>query len=296
MPIIASILWGTTGIFVRTLTAAGFNNLTILFSRVLVAAIMMFVILLIYDKSLLKIKLKDLWLFLVAGIIGNMGLNMCFNVTINMLTLSFAAVLLATSPIFVMIFAAILFKEKITALKIICVITSLVGCALVSGLIGGSENAAISPIGILIGFLSAIDYAVYSICSRIAGDKGYHPLTVTFYSMLLPAILLFFFSDFGTMAHFIIASPANNLLFMVLHTVCTSVLPYILFTFALTKIDAGTASLLASPGEPAAATVFGFLIYAEQPTIFTIVGLVITAVSLALIARPAQVQTDQGGF
>ena len=58
-PIISGGLWGSVGIFVRKLSYFGVDSYTIISSRVLISLIILFIGLLIFDKSLLKIKLKD---------------------------------------------------------------------------------------------------------------------------------------------------------------------------------------------------------------------------------------------
>ena len=55
-PIISGGLWGSAGIFVRKLSYFGVNSYTIISSRVLIALIILFIGILLFDKSLLKIK------------------------------------------------------------------------------------------------------------------------------------------------------------------------------------------------------------------------------------------------
>ena len=43
LPIAAGILFGSVGVFVRTLDGAGFGNITIIFSRAVLAAVIMFI-------------------------------------------------------------------------------------------------------------------------------------------------------------------------------------------------------------------------------------------------------------
>ena len=64
-----------------------------------------------------------------------LGLNLCYNFAINELTLSLSAVLLSLAPIFVLILASILFKEKLTLQKTVCAILALIGCILSSGVL-----------------------------------------------------------------------------------------------------------------------------------------------------------------
>ncbi|MFR8251440.1 MAG: EamA family transporter, partial [Anaerovoracaceae bacterium] len=106
-PILSGILWGSTGLFVRSLAGMGMNSLTIMFSRVFLAMFMLLIGILLYDRSLLKIKIRDLWIFIAAGLIGTLGLNFCYNESISRLTLSLSAVLLSLAPVFVLLMAAV---------------------------------------------------------------------------------------------------------------------------------------------------------------------------------------------
>lgn len=282
LPIIAGALWGSVGVFVRGFTNGNIDNVSILVMRVLFAAIMMFVFIAIKDKSLLKINLKDVWVFACGGIVAMFGMNFCYNNAINSLSLSLAGVLLALSPVFVMFLAAILFKEKITARSIVCMIFALIGCTMASGVIGGGE-IAFSTSGILFGIAAAFFYGLTSIFSKIAMEKGYHALTMTFYSMLILAIVLLPFADWKLVGEYVMVSPANNIIFILMHSLCTAVLPYLLYNLALSNVDASLASILVAGAEPSAAMIFGIIFFAEMPSVVSILGLVVTIVALTIL-------------
>ena len=282
LPIIAGALWGSVGVFVRGFTNGNIDNVSILVMRVLFAAIMMFVFIAIKDKSLLKINLKDVWVFACGGIVAMFGMNFCYNNAINSLSLSLAGVLLALSPVFVMFLAAILFKEKITARSIVCMIFALIGCTMASGVIGGGE-IAFSTSGILFGIAAAFFYGLTSIFSKIAMEKGYHALTMTFYSMLILAIVLLPFADWKLVGEYVMVSPANNIIFILMHSLCTAVLPYLLYSLALSNVDASLASILVAGAEPSAAMIFGIIFFAEMPSVVSILGLVVTIVALTIL-------------
>lgn len=282
LPIIAGALWGSVGVFVRGFTNGNIDNISILVMRVLFAAIMMFVFIAIKDKSLLKINLKDVWVFACGGIVAMFGMNFCYNNAINSLSLSLAGVLLALSPVFVMFLAAILFKEKITARSIVCMIFALIGCTMASDVIGGGE-IAFSTSGILFGIAAAFFYGLTSIFSKIAMEKGYHALTMTFYSMLILAIVLLPFADWKLVGEYVMVSPANNIIFILMHSLCTAVLPYLLYNLALSNVDASLASILVAGAEPSAAMIFGIIFFAEMPSVVSILGLVVTIVALTIL-------------
>lgn len=283
LPILSGIMFGASGVFVRKLTAYGMDNFTVLFLRVAFALFAMLVGILIYDKTLFKIKLKDIPIFIGTGLIGMLGLNLCYNIALNELTLSLAAVLLSTAPIFVMFLAAAIFKEKITLKKIGCMLLAIIGCILASGLLEQKSGLQISLTGIFFGIAAALFYALYSIFSRKATDKSYHTYTVIFYSLFLITLILLPFADYEKIGGFVAENTVSNLIFLLFHALCTSVLPYVFLTLALLHVEAGKVSILASGGEPIAAIFFGLIFYSEIPTLSMLVGLAITITALTLL-------------
>ena len=280
-PILSGIMWGSAGIFVRKLSELGLNSVSIVETRIIVAIIIIIAGLLCLDKKLLKIKLKDLWIFICAGIFSMLGLNLCYNFAINELTLS----LLSLAPIFVLILASILFKEKLTLQKTVCAILALIGCILSSGVLEEVGAMKWTTIGIIIGTLGAFFYGTYSIFSKIAMLKGYHSFTVTIYSLMAVGIALLPFTDWLKVWEIIQIAPAPMSGFLLLHSLLTSVLPYICFTVALNYVEAGKVAILAS-GEPIAAMLFGIFFYQEIPTILSLIGLFTVLLALGLLTIP----------
>ena len=281
MPIISGICFGSAGIFVRELSE-NMNSTSIISSRILIAILLLGLWIAVRYPMNFRIKLKDSWIFVGAGVLGTLGLNLCYNFSINELSLSLAAVLIALAPIFVMVFAFFMFHEAITAKKVISIILALVGCVLTSGVLENNASMHWSWIGILVGSASAGFYALYSIFSKVGMKKSYPALTITFYSMLAIAVVLLPFTQWDNMAHYIAANPLRNTLFMVMHSLCTAVCPYAFYTVALDHMEAGKASILCSC-EPVAAMVFGLFFFEEIPTVLSVTGLMIVLLALAML-------------
>ena len=81
-PLIAGILWGLTGIFVRRLNGVGINNFHLSFFRSFFAALSLIIFLLITDKKQLKIDFKDLWCFFGTGILSVFSFSLCYFYTL----------------------------------------------------------------------------------------------------------------------------------------------------------------------------------------------------------------------
>ena len=294
-PTLAGIMWGATGVFSRVLNAYEMNNATILETRMFLGTLILAAGCLLLNPSLLKIRWKDWWIFVCGGILGNFGLSYFYTEAINQLSMAFAAVLLCTFPIFVMLLSAVLFHERITLRKVGCMILAFTGCLLVSGLLesglsaGGTSSGNLperfSCFGIFIGLLAAFCYALYSIFSKAAKGRGYSSITITFYFMALITLVLAPMTDWKLILSYVEEAPAANGLFLLGHSLCAAVLPYVIYTFSLAYMDAGKASILAS-SEPAAAMVFGFLLFSEVPSVLMVLGMGLTVGAIVILSGP----------
>lgn len=284
LPILCGIMWGSAGIFVRTLSEMGMDSFTIVSTRAMMAAITILVGILCYDWKLLKIDIKDIWMFAGASVLGMFGVNICYNIAIEELTLSLAAVLLSMSPVFVLFLAAILFKEKITRKKVGCMLLALTGCVLVSGVLEASSNMQWSVKGILLGVGCAFFYSLYNLFSKFAIEKGYHAATSSFYSMFIIMLMMLPMTNWQSADVIVKEKGVSIIIFIFFHALCLSVLPSVLFTLSLKYIEAGKAAILTSV-EPVAAMVFGVLFFAEIPTVLSVSGLVLTLIALTIMTK-----------
>ena len=276
----AGCMWGAVGIFVRSFDALGYSPLTIVFVRMFIAFIILFAFLYIFNRNLLCIKIKDIWLFIGAALTSAIALNLFYSISTVMNSLALAAVLLATAPFFVIFTSAIMFKEKITPVKLTALFIVFAGCVLTSGFIG--SGAIFNPLGVLVGVLSGTGYAFYSIFSRFALNKGYDSLTINVYSFGIGAIACIPFTNFGVIAKSISAEPAHTGVLLLAHALFVSLLPYVLYTYGMKYMDTGKAAILVSV-EPAAAAVFGVVLYHEIPTVICLAGMVLVIGAIILL-------------
>ncbi|WP_462315567.1 DMT family transporter [Methanobrevibacter sp.] len=283
LPILAGIMFGSSGIFVRTLTQNGIDQPTLLFLRFSIAIVPILIAILLTDRELFKIELKDIPLFLACSLCI-LGLNLCYNQSMNTVPLSLAAVLLSIAPIYVLVIAYFLFGEKITSKKLVCMILAIFGCILMTGVLE-SDLGSISTFGILSGIGAGLFLAFYLMASKKSIENGNHTFTILFYSIIFITIALIPFSDFGQISNFVSINPAFTIMFLILHSTFSFALPYIFSTLSLKYIDSGTSSILLSGAEPFAALIFGFLIYAEIPTPLMFCGFILTIIAMMMLSR-----------
>ena len=281
LPILAGILSGSTGVFVRTLTGNGIDATTLLFLRFSVGILVMIVTILLTDKNQFKIKLSDIKLFIIPAICI-LGLNLCYNEAINNINLSLAAVLMSSAPVFAIIFAYALIGERITSKKIISIIFVIIGCALTTGLLEGNAFN-VNVIGIIEGVVSALFLAIYTVSSKIYLKEGYHTNTILLYTIILISIILIPFTNFNQITAYVTSNITFNIIFLILHSTLSFALPYILLTLSLNYIDVGIASIFTSASEPLTALFIGICFYGEIPTVLMVAGMVLTILALTNI-------------
>lgn len=288
LPVVAGILWGSAGFFVRELADFGMDGYTILSTRMTLAVLLMFFGIIVVKPSLLKIRWKDAWVFGGSGLLGILGLNYFYNEAVGEISLSLSAILLSMAPVFVTLLSSVLFSEKITPKKMACLFMALVGCTMASGVFEASAGGGlqITLRGIIMGLLSGFFCALYGIFSKIAANKGYGIVTILFYSLLLCSVVLLPLTNWDVATRFIQAAPVSHSVFSFFHSACTSILPYLFYSLALLYMENGKVSILAGGGEPMAAVVFGMVFFVEIPTALNLLGLAFVIVALTTLCLP----------
>lgn len=276
--LIAGCLWGTMGVFVNYFNSEGLKSVDIAGIRVFFAAVIISFYALIKNPAVFKIRRQDLWCFLGTGLVSLAIFTICYFETIVRSSMSVAAVLLYTSPVFVIVFSFFLFKEKITTLKIFSSIICVIGCTLVAGIVGSGTK--ISAIALILGISSGVAYALYSIFSRFALQRGYSSLTITIYTFIFAALGLALFTNYEVLSEIVLHKPALSLI-MALSGLITGVLPYLFYTKGLENIESGKAAVVAAI-EPVVATVIGGLVFFDNLSHWQYFGILLVICSIIL--------------
>jgi len=275
--LLAAVLWGTAGIFVRNVEN-NIKQMELVLCRAFFSALIFGIMILFKDRSMFKITLRDVWIFICAGLFSIVLFNFSYYTTMSLTSLSVAAVLLYTAPFFVVIMSYIIFKERLTLNKSVACVTAFVGCCLVTGLFNSSQK--IGGKAIFFGLLTGFGYALYTIFSEILLRRGYKTLTITFYVFLFAAISTLPFVSVKTTVQSLTSSP-KIFIWVILMAVFNTVLPYIFYTSGLKGVSPSVAPIIATV-EPVVATIVS-VIYKEPITLLGLVGIVLVLLSVEIL-------------
>lgn len=277
--VLAGLFWGSSGLFVAALAPYGVGSAQLTAVRALVSLLFMTLFLFLYDKRLFRVALRELPLLLGVGC-GLYFTGFCYFSSMQMTSVSTAVMLMYTAPVLVAVYSFLFLGEKMTPFKGVSIIIVMLGCVLVSGVIGGfSYNAA----GILIGLGAGVAYSAYNIFTKYEMRRGSHPLTVTFYAYVVMTLLSLPTADLGGTLSVVSETPAT-LLLMIGMGACTTIIPYLLYTFGMRVLPAGTTASLAVV-EPVAATLYSVLFLSESLRWDSLCGVLLVVFAVLLLGR-----------
>lgn len=264
----AAALWGMIGLWNRRLMAAGLSPLSIVLVRNLGGMVLLVLFFVFRDRSVFRVERRHLKYFFGTGVVSVGFFTVCYFSCQKLCSLAVASILLYTAPSFVVLLAALLWKEPVTKKKLLALALTLAGCACVCGLF--SSGLSVTLPGVLLGLGAGFFYALYSIFGRYA-LAHYPPLTVTVWTFLFagPASLVLLRpAELGAAFAGAPGVWGTALALAVFSTAA----PYILYTWGLARTEPGRASILASL-EPVVASLTGVLAFGEPMGPLTVLGI-----------------------
>ena len=262
----AAFLWGIIGIWNRKLMAVGVSPMSIVVIRNIGSMLLLSAIFSVKDRSMFRVKREHLKYFFGTGVISVVLFTLCYFSCQKVCSLAMASIFLYTAPSFVVIMAAVLWKEPVTKKKVAALVLTLVGCALVCGIFAG--ELTVTAAGILFGLGAGFFYALYSIFSRYA-LKHYSALKCTLWMFIFAGIASVFLIRPTELA--VLLNPREGLLALIL-VAASTVSPFLLYTMGLAHVESGKASIIAS-FEPVVAALAGVLIFGESMGVSTVAGI-----------------------
>ena len=273
--IISGMLWGCMGVFSNALNQIGFTTTEASAIRLITCGIIFATV----NSSKLKIHLKDIWMFILIGIVSILTMTVTYFESIQRSSLTLASVLLYTAPVMVTIMSCVFFKETLNLKKIFCLTCAIIGIIMISGL---DSKVKLTYAGLLYGLLSAVSYALYSIIGKLILKK-YEPVTISSYAFIFAAMGSLLIINPIELSEKISNCNIQGIILMFACGIITAAIPYTLYTKGLKFIPAGKASVLACV-EPLTATVIGICFYGDSVGFLSAIGIFLILGSVCLLS------------
>src|SRR6478609_1778516 len=153
-------------------------------------------------------------------------------------------------------------------------------------------TAGTDPLGLLGSLGAAASFAIIANTQRRLLDAGWDPFTVVGAMGASSAVISFLVLPFVDLSW--LATPAGLAmgLWLGIATISTA---YVLFTWGLSGLTAATAATL-TLGEPLTASILGITVLDERLSALAILGLVVLAAGLALLAWGSRTPRDPRPF
>ena len=285
--ILGAVCWGFIGVFNRLLASAGADMNNRVFVRNFFSLVLLTLVFAAFRRSVFHVKLRDLPIFMGSGLISILTLSwVYFNCQMEC-SLAVAGILLYLAPSTVVLMSAALWKTPITRRKAAALLLALLGCALVSGVVGGELTG--TPRGLLFGVASAFCYATYTIFAHY-GLARYDAYTMIYWTFVFAGLGSLLFLDRTSLAP--VLATSRGIWGAVGLVLVATVLPYLFYTKGLEGVEGGKASIIANV-EPVVAALNGVVLFHERLSVWVLLGIVCVLGTVVLLAKEDKPQNGE---
>jgi len=271
--VISAIAFGAIPVFARAAYDAGSDPISVLFFRFSIASIIMIPFIAVQKIPFPRGRFL-LGLMLMGGI-GYVGQSFCYFTALTMASAGLVAILLYLYPAIVVILSSLLFKERITGLKVSALILALTGTVLTIGLGGGG-----SLLGIALAMTAPFIYSAYI----LAGSKITKEVEILSSSTVVMISASFVFGAFIAVKGLNMPQTLVGWGAILAIALISTVIAIIAFFAGLKRVGPTNASML-STFEPVTTVVLAAIVFGEEIGFMRVVGGFLILMAVILLAK-----------
>ena len=265
--ILSMLIFGSIGLLVRYIPLP---SSVVAFVRAFVGVIFLLLLLIFGRTKISSVAIRKNFIYLLLS-----GIAIGFNWILLFESYQYTSVAVSTlcyymAPIIVTLLSPLVLKEKITVKRLICVLFSLAGMALISGIFKTNTAQHSEGVGIMLGFGAALLYAFVILLNKKL--RGINAIDRTVFQLLVAAIVLLPYNLLTCNILSIKISPTVLALLAVAGIVHTG-LAYYLYFGSMEHLS-GQSIAVASFIDPVTAVMISITILAEPFDMYTIIGAV----------------------
>lgn len=280
---ISAVSYGTMGTFMKFLTDFKFDQMTIAALSVTLVVAYLFIKMLITSRGNFKVDWKGLLMMLFMGVVLLNLTNIGIANAVQTVPIAIISIMMFCNVFIVIVLSRILFKYKITNVKIITSLVAFVGLSFVLDI----YHAGIASIG-MSGFMWTVLVMVVTALAYTGNkyilEKGYNWETNLFYQNLFGAIFMWFSlppwtlaGQVGTVVH---NSGSIVLLAVLGFAAIPNILSFIAYMKGMELIEPAFMGLMYTL-DPVASSVLGLVLFGQMLTGMQVMGIIIVLAAIA---------------
>lgn len=250
--LLAALLFGTNGSVTRVVVEAGLSPAQLTFFRVLGAAVLAGLVLLVTDRRAFVVAPRQLAVLAAVGVTGVALLQWTYAAAIERLPVGITLLIEYTAVLMVAVIAFVFFKERVRARLWVAIGCVLVGLAVVARIWVSELDA----LGVVFAFSAAITLTIYFLAGEREVGKT-SPMAAAFWTMTFATAFWLLFSGWWEIDPALFServSLTGNLgdlivpvwVPLVWNMVLGSFLPFLLSLMGLKLLTATAAGIVAS--------------------------------------------------
>lgn len=285
--LIVNIIYGLNYTIAKDLMPQHILPFGFVLMRVVGAVILIWSLSLAYKEKVDRSDFKLFFFCALTGVVINQSL---FFLGLSLTSPINASIIMISSPIFVVLLAAFVLKEKITILKTSGIFLGLTG-ALILILIRGNSSIQSDLYGDICIFINAVSYALYLVLVKPLMNK-YHPITVMKWVFLLaiPFVIPIGFQEFQKIEWNDFTLGMYGAVAFVI--VGTTFLAYLMSNYALRRVSPAIVGAYIYL-QPLIATLISILQRKDSPDLIKIIAAVLIFIGVYLVSKKSNSSANQ---
>lgn len=274
--VVSMLIWAITFVWVKQIMDAGLSPTMLIFFRLLITSIIVLPLfaLLRYFK---QIQRKDWPMLLLMSLLEPFLYYLGETNGIKLVSPNIAAIIIATIPVFLTVFARVILGEKLKIINYFGIVVSFAGVICI--ILDGDGRLSASPRGLIFLFLAVFSAVGYTLIAKKLLLR-YNPFLIAGIKILIacvyyiPIFLIFDLPDISK-----IQFTLEILLLILALGICGNLLAYLFFNTAIKHIGASKSSIFSNL-IPVFTIVFSFFILSESVDIIKATGILLTLLGI----------------
>ena len=280
---LASSLWAISGISGEILFKKyNFSSDWLVSIRTLISGILLFVIVIFIEKKSVLKPLKNKKDFIGIILFGTAGMYLVqytYFKTIELSNVSFSTILQFTAPFFIFIYESIKNKKIPAFSTLILLFMTILGVVFIATK-GKISSLSVSPEALLLGLISAIMIAFYSIYPKKLLKK-YGSITVVGWGMIVGSVI-------SNIVHPIWKIQGNvnteSIIQVTVVVILGTSVAYLIYIASLNYISSSLAGILTA-FEPVLAAILSVIIFRLKFSFVELIGFILVFVSIFILEK-----------